>query len=57
MKGRIALEHTGMTLPRLNLHERLLDLDGDGKWEYVQSGGESLIGAYSKVIFSSGSGE
>jgi len=49
-KDRIALEHTGMILPPISIEERLLDLDGDGQWEYVRSGGESLIAQYGKVI-------
>ncbi len=49
-KDRIALEHAGMTLPPISIEERLLDLDGDGSWEYVRSGGESLIARYAKLM-------
>jgi hypothetical protein len=49
-KGRLAVEYTGLTLPNLSIEERLLDLDGDGKWEYVRSGGETLITTYASVI-------
>ena len=49
-KNRIALEHTGMVLPPISIEERLLDLDGDGQWEYVRSGGESLIAKVAKLI-------
>ncbi len=49
-KNRIALEYTGMVLPPISIEERLLDLDGDGKWEYIRSGGDSLIAKYSKLI-------
>lgn len=45
-KGRIALEHTGVVVPPISIEERLLDLDGDGRREYVRSGGESLIAKY-----------
>ena len=38
-----------MTLPPISIEERLLDLDGDGQWEYVRSGGESLIAKYAKL--------
>ncbi|NUQ63863.1 MAG: hypothetical protein HUU20_15405 [Pirellulales bacterium] len=48
-KDRIALEHTGMVLPPISIEERLLDLDGDGHWEYVRSGGESLIAKYART--------
>ncbi|HEY0983818.1 hypothetical protein [Schlesneria sp.] len=48
-KDRIALEHTGVILPPISIEERLLDLKGDGKWQYVRSGGESLIAKYSTV--------
>jgi hypothetical protein len=48
-RNRIALEHTGIILPPISIEERLLDLDGDGKSEYVRSGGESLIAKYAKV--------
>ncbi len=34
----------------LIFEERLLDLDGDGQWEYIRSGGESLIAKYAKVL-------
>lgn len=51
-KNKIALEHTGMILPAISIEERLLDLDGDGDWEYVRSGGESLIAKYARVIIS-----
>ena len=51
---RIALEHTGMILPPISIEERLLDLDGDGNWEYVRSGGESLIAEYAKLIVTKG---
>ena len=50
-KGRLAVEYAGMTLPCLGIENRLLDLDGDGKWEYVRSGGETLITTYAKLIF------
>lgn len=49
-KDRIALEHTGMILPPISIEERLLDLNGDGQWEYIRSGGESLIAKYAKVF-------
>ncbi|MEX0643071.1 MAG: hypothetical protein WD468_10245, partial [Pirellulales bacterium] len=49
-EDRIALEPTGLVLPTINIEERLLDLDGDGIWEYVKSGSESLIGSYQKVL-------
>lgn len=52
-KDRIALEHTGMILPPISIEERLLDLDGDGDWEYVRSGGESLIATFAEVIIRS----
>lgn len=48
-KGRVALEHTGVVLPVISIEERLLDLDGDGQWEYIRSGGESLIAKYARV--------
>ena len=48
-KDRIALEHTGLILPPISIEERLLDLDGDGDWEYIRSGGESLIAKYAPV--------
>ncbi|MSR60813.1 MAG: hypothetical protein EXS05_24760 [Planctomycetaceae bacterium] len=48
-KDRIALEHTGLILPPISIEERLLDLDGDGDWEYLRSGGESLIARYAPV--------
>jgi hypothetical protein len=38
-------------LPGFNIEEHLLDLDGDGNWEYVKSGSESLIGSYADVLF------
>ena len=47
---RIALEHTGMILPPISIEERLLDLDNDGQWEYIRSGGESLIAKYGRLI-------
>ena len=57
-KDRIALEHTGMILPPISIEERLLDLNGDGTYEYVQSGGESLIAKYGAVkIVRSGASE
>jgi hypothetical protein len=46
----IALEHTGDVLPPISIEERLLDLDADGQWEYIRSGGESLIAKYAKLI-------
>jgi hypothetical protein len=49
-KDGIALEHTGHVLPPISIEERLLDLDSDGNWEYIRSGGESLIAKYAKVI-------
>lgn len=49
-KDGIALEHTGQVLPPISIEERLLDLDGDGQWEYIRSGGESLIAKYAKLI-------
>lgn len=49
VRGRIALEHTGLVLPPVSIEERLLDLDGDGRWEYVRSGGESLIASFGSV--------
>lgn len=49
-QGRLAVEFTGMTLPGLSIEERLLDLDGDGDWEFVRSGGETLITTYAPVI-------
>ncbi len=48
-KNRIALEHTGLVLPPISIEERLLDLDGDRDWEYIRSGGESLIAKYAPV--------
>ena len=48
-KNRIALEHTGIVLPPISIEERLLDLDGDGRWEYLRSGGESLIAKYARI--------
>lgn len=48
-KGRIALDWTGIEVPLLSIQHRLLDLDGDGRWEFVKSGGESLIGTYAPV--------
>jgi hypothetical protein len=54
VKDRIALEHTGTILPPVSIEERLLDLDGDGQWEYLRSGGESLIAKYGKVIVTEG---
>ena len=52
-KNRIALEHTGMVLPPISIDERLLDLDGDGKLEYIRSGGESLIAKYGRLKYTS----
>lgn len=49
---RVALSHTGMTLPPISIDQRLLDLDGDGRWEFVRSGGESLYAQYAKLIIS-----
>ncbi|MDA0835611.1 MAG: hypothetical protein O3A29_20240 [Planctomycetota bacterium] len=49
-KDRIALEHTGVVLPPISIEERLLDLDNDGDWEYVRSGGESLIAKFAELI-------
>ncbi|MEX0724901.1 MAG: hypothetical protein WD065_01445 [Planctomycetaceae bacterium] len=49
-KDRIALEHTGMILPPISIEERLLDLDGDGDWEYIRSGGESLIAKFAELV-------
>ena len=49
-KDRIALEHTGVVLPPISIEERLLDLDNDGNWEYVRSGGESLIAKFAELI-------
>lgn len=49
-KDGVALEHTGEVLPPISIEERLLDLDGDGSWEYVRSGGESLIAKFAKLI-------
>jgi hypothetical protein len=51
-RNRIALEHTGMILPPVSIEERLLDLDGDGSWEYIRSGGETLIAMYARVVIS-----
>ena len=48
-KNRIALEHTGSVTPTISIEERLLDLDGDGRWEYIRSGGESLIAKFAPV--------
>ena len=48
--GPLAIGFTGMTLPCLSIEERLLDLDADGRWEYVRSGGETLITTYARVI-------
>ncbi|RLS41783.1 MAG: hypothetical protein DWH81_05390 [Planctomycetota bacterium] len=48
-KDRIALEHTGAVLPPISIEERLLDLNGDGQWEYIRSGGESLIPKYGRL--------
>jgi hypothetical protein len=48
--NRVALEPTGLVLPPINIEEHLLDLDGDGDWEYVKSGSESLIGTYADVV-------
>ncbi|MEX0643576.1 MAG: hypothetical protein WD468_12800 [Pirellulales bacterium] len=47
---RIALEFTGTVLPMLNVEDRLLDLDNDGRCEYVRGGSETLIGTYSEVV-------
>ena len=44
------LVYTGSYLPRLRLQERILDIDGDGKLEYVFSGGETGLGYYAKLI-------
>lgn len=52
-KDHIALEHTGLILPPISIEERLLDLDGDGDWEYLRSGGESLIARYAPVTIES----
>ncbi len=49
VKDGVALEHTGYVLPPISIEERLLDLDGDGQWEYIRSGGESLIAKYAKL--------
>ena len=49
-RNKVAVEYTGMTLPPISIEERLLDLDGDGQWEYVRSGGESLIAKYAKLM-------
>lgn len=48
-RGKPAVEHTGLVTPPISIEERLLDLDGDGDWEYLRSGGESLIAKYSHV--------
>ncbi len=48
-KNRVALEHTGTVLPPISIEERLLDLNGDGQWEYIRSGGESLIPTYGRL--------
>jgi hypothetical protein len=49
--GRIALEATGTVLPRLAPEARILDIDGDGLWEYVDSGSETQIGSCAKLVF------
>lgn len=49
--NRIALEPTGLVLREFSIEERLLDLDNDGRYEYVRSGSEMLIGTYSNVLF------
>ncbi|MBL8852170.1 MAG: hypothetical protein JNG89_21030 [Planctomycetaceae bacterium] len=49
-KDGIALEHTGDVLPPISIEERLLDLDADGQWEYIRSGGESLIAKYASLM-------
>lgn len=49
-KDRIALEHTGDILPPISIEERLLDLNADRRWEYVRSGGESLIAKYAELV-------
>ena len=51
-RNLIAVEHTGMILPPISIEERLLDLDGDGQWEYIRSGGESLIAKYARLTIS-----
>ena len=43
------LIYTGDFLPRVGLQDRILDVDGDGRPEYLFSGGESGLGYYAAL--------
>ena len=47
---RPGIVHTGITLPALAIEQHLLDLDNDGQWEFIRSGGESLQTNFSRVM-------
>lgn len=50
----ICVRYTGVMLPRLSIDDRLLDIDGDGKLEFVFSGGEQGVAYYQKIERSDG---
>ncbi len=49
LKGKIALEYTGMRVPVKPINEHLLDIDGDSHYELVSPGGERGVGYYKKL--------
>lgn len=46
----IGLRYTGKIVPGMALLKRVLDLDGDGKLELVEAGGEPGVASYWKMI-------
>jgi hypothetical protein len=49
VKGKIALEYTGMRVPVKPINEHLLDIDGDSNYELVSPGGERGVGYYKRL--------
>ncbi len=47
--GNIGVRYTGVMLPRLSIDDRLLDIDGDGKLEFVFGGGEQGEAYHQKI--------
>lgn len=49
VKGKIALEYTGMRVPVKPINEHILDIDGDSNYELVSPGGERGVGYYKRL--------
>ena len=46
----ICVRYTGVMLPKLSIDDRLLDIDADGRLEFVFGGGEQGVAYYRKII-------